>query len=476
MAKNISWKQLKGYWPLYFFVLPSVLLVSTFAYFPAASAIYHSFFRWNGDYTSIFVGFANYRKVLGTPILWLGVLAILVFVLAFSQKKTLFANIVKIFAGIACISANIVALLLMGNIYQAIESPNPLYIFIGIWTALFLAVTFMVNRDNLNKPIYLSLIAVMGLSQILHVAGLDGNLSWSISLLLAGIACWCVPGVQKRVHHIDGLRITQAFLSIAVIIWTLARYAGGDDTVWSGFGIISILVVANIFKMVPSIATAVVVHRLKSDAANYWYRVLFVVPMIIPGMVYLLIWKFFFQPDGILNLTLQKTGIMWILAKMDVWFDWGGVFVSGQPGWLVESFLVVPAFIIWGFPWVGIVGVLIYLAGLQSISESTYEAADLDGVTPLGKFFFIELPLIMTQVRINLVLMVIGTLQTYGLILILFRENGGPGGKLLVPGLYMFRNAFLQGMAGYACCIGMVIFVFILILTEINNRFVRVDK
>ena len=147
-----------------------------------------------------------------------------------------------------------------------------------------------------------------------------------------------------------------------------------------------------------------------------------------------------------------------------------------NPVWLNDSHLVLPALIIWGFPWVGVVGVLIYLAGLQGIGESVYEAADLDGVTAFQKFLHIELPLIMTQVRINLVLMIIRTFQMYAFILILFGIEGGPNGKLLVPDLYMFRSAFVEGYAGYACAIGIILFVFILMLTELNNRFVRVEK
>jgi len=476
MAKDVSWRRLAHYWPLYLFVLPSVILVSTFAYFPAASAMYHSFFRWNGDYINIFVGFGNFGSILGTPWLWLGVLATLVAVLVFSQKEGPVSRAVKQFAGIVCLICNLGALLHVGVCYQAPSSVTPAIVASLLWGGLFVMCSEFLNKENSNKTIYLSLISVFGFAQVLSAVGIASNLAWTISLLAAGIACWFISNVESKVPHIEGLRITQSFAAIAVIVWTLALHTGGDATVWTGFGIISILVVANIFKMVPSIATAVVIHRLKSETANYWYRVLFVVPMIIPMMVYLLIWKFFFESKGVLNMILSKVGIMALLARMAEWFGWGEAFANGDPAWLGESYLLIPAFIIWGFPWVGVVGVLIYLAGLQSISESTYEAADLDGVTPFGKFLYIELPLIMTQVRINLVLMIIGTLQTYGLILILFDENGGPGGRLLVPGLYMFRKAFKEGLAGYACCIGMVIFVFILILTEINNRFVRVEK
>ena len=85
---------------------------------------------------------------------------------------------------------------------------------------------------------------------------------------------------------------------------------------------------------------------------------------------------------------------------------------------------------------------MIYLTGLAGIDESVYEAAELDNASTLQKFFYIELPLILTQVRINLVLMIIETLQTYGQILILWVIVEDLG-VALVPGLYMFRSAFV---------------------------------
>jgi len=250
-----------------------------------------------------------------------------------------------------------------------------------------------------------------------------------------------------------------------------------DKVFWSSFITIGILVVANVFKMIPSIFLAVLIHRLTSDRWQYWYRVLVVLPMIVPGLVTLFIWKFFFDPNfGVLNQVLDATGVKALLVQIDSVFHWG-VFQAGIPvAWLGEPLLIIPSLIIWGFPWVGAVGVLIFLAGLQSIGTEVYEAADLDGVTPFQKFLHIELPLIMTQVRLMFVLMIIGTLQGYGLQFLLLGEDGGPGGKGMVPGLWMFNRAFIAGEFGYACALGLVLFAFILMLTLINNKYVRVDK
>lgn len=315
MSRAVSIKKALYEWKLYLFVVPSLLLVCTFSYFPAISAIYHSFFRWSGGEAKRFIGLENFQSAL-------------------------------------------------------------------------------------NDPIF-----------------------------------------------------------------------------WGAFGTIAILVVANLFKMMPSILVAVLIHRLKNDRWQYWYRIMVVLPMIVPGLVTLFIWKFFFEPTrGVLNSFLDITGIKTLLVHLDQVFGWD-VFHANLPiSWLGEPNLIIPSLIIWGFPWIGAVGVLIFLAGLQSIGTEVYEAAEIDGVTAFQKFIYIEFPLIMTQVRLSLVLMVIGTLQGYGLQFLLLGENGGPGGKGMVPGLWMFNRAFFAGEFGYACALGLFLFVFILVLTLINNKYVRVDK
>jgi len=253
--------------------------------------------------------------------------------------------------------------------------------------------------------------------------------------------------------------------------------AFADRELWNSFFTIGVLVVANIFKLIPSIFTAVLIHRLISDKWQYWYRVLVVIPMIVPGLVTLFIWKFFFDPNmGILNNVIEGLGLKGLLVAMNDAMGWN-VFREGLPiGWLSQPDLIIPSLVIWGFPWIGAVGVLIYLAGLQSIGEEVYESAEIDGANWWQKFVYIEFPLILTQIRLTLVLLIIGTLQGFGLQYLLLGMDGGAGGRGMVPGLWMFNRAFGAGQFGYACAIGMILFVFILGLTYINNKYVRVEK
>lgn len=251
-----------------------------------------------------------------------------------------------------------------------------------------------------------------------------------------------------------------------------------DKVFWDSFIVIAILVASNIVKLIPSILMAVLIHRLKSDKWQYWYRIGVVLPMIVPGLVTLFIWKFFFDPThGALNQFLDITGLKGLLVHLDQIFHWGGIFHEGTPiSWLGEPALIIPSLIIWGFPWIGAVGVLIYLAGLQSIGTEIYEASELDGASSWQKFRYVEFPLIMTQVRLSLVMLIIATLQGFGLQFLLLGADGGPGGRGMVPGLWMFNRAFLAGEFGYACALGIFLFVFILGLTLLNNKYVRVER
>jgi len=256
-----------------------------------------------------------------------------------------------------------------------------------------------------------------------------------------------------------------------------------DPDLRYSFIVVFILFAASLIKMIPSIITAVVIHRVTNDRIRYIYRLLFVVPMVIPWMVGLLMWKFFYNPlVGLLNSVLTATRLLDVLAWLNAWLVehelvQSVVFEAGaSPAWLSHKSLILPALIFWGFPWIGIVGVLIYLSGLEKIPRSVYECAELDGVGWFRKFLYIELPLIATQVRINLVLMIIGVLKGFGLILVLFGAKGGTDGVAMVPGLYMYDNAFLQRKAGYACAIGILLFFVIVVLTIINNKYVRVEK
>ena len=197
---------------------------------------------------------------------------------------------------------------------------------------------------------------------------------------------------------------------------------------------------------------ALMIFNLKNKKIQYWYRVAFVLPMVVPSVVTIKIWTFIYEPNiGILNTLFRNLGLeSWAL------------------NWLGADNLVIPSLIFVGFPWVSGFNLLIYYAGLQSINSEVLEYADIDGCTRWQKVRYIQLPLILGQVKLLLILGVIGTLQNITTPLLM--TNGGPGYASYTPGLYMYFQAFRLGSYSMANTIATVMFVIIMTLTIINTR------
>lgn len=266
---------------------------------------------------------------------------------------------------------------------------------------------------------------------------------------------------------------------------------------WNSFKLAFILGFWNVVKMIPALLVAVCIHRCTSEKMQFFYRTLFVVPMVIPGLITVLIWRsFFFEAtNGYLNQFLDWSGAMgWLQAggaKVSAWlaspadgglaegsllrslaetFGWLTSFKEGtSPAWLGDPNLLIIACVIWGFPWVGSFAVLTHLAKLQNISKDIYEAADIDGATWWSRFTKIELPLLMGSIYLLLVFAIIDTIKDAGMVLALCGITGGPGGKATVPALFMLRKAFMDQQMGYACAVGIVLTVVVLLLQKVCN-------
>ena len=202
------------------------------------------------------------------------------------------------------------------------------------------------------------------------------------------------------------------------------------------------------------LVVAELIHSLRSSKAQYWYRLAFVVPIVVPGVVTLLVWRFIYDPDlGLLNAFLGLLG-------MQSDFRW-----LGDPHMALYCLLLI------GFPFAAGTNFLIYLAGLQGIGESIIDAAKLDGALGLRRVRYIDLPLILGQIRLLGILSVIGSIQGFGAQLILTR--GGPGYATMVPGMWMYETAFSYSRMGYASAIGTSMFILILGFTIFVMRSVQ---
>lgn len=247
---------------------------------------------------------------------------------------------------------------------------------------------------------------------------------------------------------------------------------------WNSFRVAFLLGAFNVLKMIPALAVAVCIHRASSARMQFLYRILFVVPMVIPGLVTVLLWRsFFFEATaGYLNRFLFGTGLIHVVSWLDVHLGLGGAFAPdpltgqiGTPAWLGDPRLILAACILWGMPWVGSFAVLAHLAKLGGIDRHIYEAAEIDGVNAWSKFRHVELPLIGGSIYILLVFVIIETIRDAGMVIALAGFEGGPGGVVTVPALFMLRKAFIEQRMGYACAVGIVLTAVVMGLQKITT-------
>ena len=200
--------------------------------------------------------------------------------------------------------------------------------------------------------------------------------------------------------------------------------------------------------------TAVLLYHLPSDRAQYAFRLIYVFPMIVPGVVILIIWRWLYSMDGGVNLLLRLIGLESITRA-----------------WLGDRNVALYAIFFIGFPWMGGLNFLIYLSGLQSIPHELFDAATVDGVRPATRLFRIELPLIRDQVRLLVLLTIIYCLQRFEMFLIM--TDGGPGWSTMVPGLRMYHTVSRDYNLGYGSAIGTGLFLLVFVVTMLQLRLTR---
>ena len=174
------------------------------------------------------------------------------------------------------------------------------------------------------------------------------------------------------------------------------------------------------------------------------FRTIFYLPAILSGVAVALMWRWIFSTEfGLLNALISMIGIE-------------------GPAWLTDRIWVLPSFVIMRLWSVG-GGMIIYLAGLQSIPTNLYEAADIDGANWWHKTRFITLPLLSPTIFFQLIVGFIFSMQIFTEAFIM--TNGGPADASLFYLLYLYRQAFQYFDMGYASALAWVLFVVILFLT-----------
>jgi ABC-type sugar transport system permease subunit/ABC-type glycerol-3-phosphate transport system substrate-binding protein len=188
------------------------------------------------------------------------------------------------------------------------------------------------------------------------------------------------------------------------------------------------------------------------------YRTAFYIPSIVPTVATAVLWQWILSPDPHRGLINEA----W-LATLTHWFG------IAPPGWLAVTMWSKPSLVLINL-WGAGGGMILWLAGLQSIPATLYEAASLDGAGWWSQFRNVTLPMLSPYIFFNIIMGLIGALQTFDNAYILGGTgNGGgttgPDNSLLVPVVYLFNTAFQYFKMGYASAIAWVLFIIVLGLT-----------
>lgn len=189
-----------------------------------------------------------------------------------------------------------------------------------------------------------------------------------------------------------------------------------------------------------------------------FYRVVFFFPQIIPAVIVGILWSYIYTPNiGLLNGILRALGL------------------EG----LARSWLTDPATVLWAIVAVAIwssVGfyMVIFLASMQTIPASFYEAAILDGAGRWTTFKDITFPLIWETVRTSLIYLAIAALDFFILIVVVSGGSTTMGARRAeVAAVYLYNQAFDSSRWGYASAIGVVLLILTLLLSVGIMRLTR---
>jgi multiple sugar transport system permease protein len=181
------------------------------------------------------------------------------------------------------------------------------------------------------------------------------------------------------------------------------------------------------------------------------FRTLYFMPSLVPLVASAVLWTWLLHADfGIVNQGLRSIGL-------------------DPPGWFSDRKWAIPSLIMMGL-WRGAGGtrMIIFLAGLQGIPDSLYDAASIDGAGAWNRIRHVTIPLLTPTIFFNMVLGVIGALQTFAAAFV--ATQGGPGFATWFFGLHIYKHAFDYWNMGYGAALAWFFAVIIVTITMLQQR------
>jgi multiple sugar transport system permease protein len=185
-----------------------------------------------------------------------------------------------------------------------------------------------------------------------------------------------------------------------------------------------------------------------------FFRTSYYVPYVTASVAVIAVWLFMFGGTGLVNTILGP--------------------LAPDPSWLINSNWAMPIiaiFVAWkqmGY------FILLYLAALQNIPESRYEAAALDGCGVGKKFLHVTIPGVKPATVLVLILATITGMNLFTEPYLL-TNGGGPNGATVTPVFYMYQKGVEQGDAGYAAALGVILVMITLVIALVQRRILERD-
>ncbi|MFC4599904.1 carbohydrate ABC transporter permease [Cohnella hongkongensis] len=174
------------------------------------------------------------------------------------------------------------------------------------------------------------------------------------------------------------------------------------------------------------------------------FRTIYFLPSVVSGVAVALLWQWILDGNfGLLNTFLANFGIV-------------------GPGWLTDELWSKPSMVLMNLWAVGGT-MIIYLAGLQGVPRSLYEAAIVDGAGRIRQFWNITIPMLTPTIFFNVIMGVLGGFQVF--IQAYIMTGGGPNNSTMFYALYLYNKAFKDLQMGYASALAWVLLLIAMALT-----------
>ena len=290
-----------------------------------------------------------------------------------------------------------------------------------------------------------------------HAARLrEGRAAWILALpfclLFLTFTLW--PVIQSLFMSVTDTRSRDLRTPFAVEFIGLENFtrAFSDEKFLTSAGNTAYFVLVGVpLTMVLALAAALALDKGITKFRSA-FRLGFYTPVITSIVAVAVVWRFLLQEEyGLFNTVLG-------------WFGIDGPNWLGDPNWSMPSLIMLAAWRNFG------TGMIIFLAGLQSVPWSLHEAAAIDGANTVQRFRHITLPLLRPTLLFVTVTTSIGYLQFFEEPFVMTR--GGPLDSTLSMSMYTYQQ-FGFGNYGYAAAMSYIIFVVIAIVTAIQFRLLR---